>query len=183
MQKSLSIIIPAYNEARHIKACLDAIAAQTEVPDEVIVVDNNSTDRTVEIANSYPFVTIMNESTQGIVFARNRGFNATTTDIIGRIDADSVLPIDWVTRVKAYYAEPEHFASYAYTGGGFFYNKPLPSVSAWLQSQFASSQQMYGVLCAIHPGEEDLAAGDELTAFPLQGDLLWRFSRPRDLSR
>lgn len=137
MQKSLSIIIPAYNEARHIKACLDAIAAQTETPDEVIVVDNNSTDRTVEIAGSYPFVTIVNENKQGIVHARNCGFNATKTDIIGRIDADSILPVDWVARIKDFYANADHFAHYAYTGGGFFYNKPLPGVSAWIQSQFA----------------------------------------------
>lgn len=137
MQKSLSIIIPAYNEARHIKACLDAIAVQTEMPDEVIVVDNNSTDRTVEIASGYPFVTIMNESTQGIVYARNCGFNATKADIIGRIDADSLLPMDWVARIKAFYTDADHFKQYAYTGGGFFYNKPLPSVNSWLQSQFA----------------------------------------------
>ncbi len=137
MHKSLSIIIPAYNEARHIKACLDAIAAQTEMPDEVIVVDNNSTDRTVEIARSYPFVTAVNEATQGIVYARNCGFNATKTDIIGRIDADSILPVDWVARIKEFYAEAEHFEHYAYTGGGYFYNKPLPGLNAWLQSQFA----------------------------------------------
>lgn len=137
MQKSLSIIIPAYNETRHIKACLDAIAAQTVMPDEVILVDNNSIDRTVEIASSYPFVTIVNESMQGIAYARNRGFNATKADIIGRIDADSILPIDWVARIKAFYADSYHFDHYAYTGGGYFYNKPLPNLNSWLQSQFA----------------------------------------------
>lgn len=82
-------------------------------------------------------MTIINERKQGIVHARNCGFNATNTDIIGRIDADSILPVDWVARMKAYYENADHFAKYAYTGGGFFYNKPLQSVNSWLQSQFA----------------------------------------------
>lgn len=137
MQKSLSIIIPAYNEARHIKVCLDAIAAQSVMPDEVIVVDNNSIDRTTEIAGSYPFVTLLNEKSQGIVYTRNCGFNATKADIIGRIDADTILPEDWVARVKAFYEDKEHFTRHAYTGGGYFYNKPLPRLNAWIQSQLA----------------------------------------------
>ena len=52
---TLSIVIPVFNEQRYIKACLDSIAAQTVKPDEVIVVDNNSTDKTVQIAKKYKF--------------------------------------------------------------------------------------------------------------------------------
>ena len=49
---TLSIVIPVFNEERYIKACLDSIAAQTVKLDEVIVVDNNSTDKTVLIAKN-----------------------------------------------------------------------------------------------------------------------------------
>lgn len=104
MQKSLSIVIPAYNEERHIAACLDSIAAQTVKPDEVIVVDNNSTDLTAEIARSYPFVKLLRESVQGFTPPRNRGFNAATSDIIGRINADAILVPGWVARIKADFA-------------------------------------------------------------------------------
>jgi glycosyltransferase involved in cell wall biosynthesis len=104
-EPSLSIIIPVYNEENHIRRCLKAIAAQTVPPDEVIVVDNNSTDKTVEIAKSFPFVRIVHEKKQGRVFARTCGFNASHCTILGRIDADSVIDTDWVDRVRAHFAE------------------------------------------------------------------------------
>lgn len=104
---TLSIVIPAYNEERHMKACLDAIESQTVKPDDVIVVDNNSRDRTAEIARSYPFVRVITEARQGRGHARTAGFNAADTDILGRIDADSVIAQDWVERVLADFANPD----------------------------------------------------------------------------
>lgn len=133
---TLSIVIPVYNEENHLEACLDSIAAQTESPDEVIIVDNNSTDASVRIAQKYDFVTIVSERKQGIVFARNKGFNTARSSIIGRIDADSVLPAGWVQCVKDFYAESSN-ANSALSGGGFYYNVPLPRFNGWCLSQFA----------------------------------------------
>lgn len=133
---SLSIVIPAYNEENHLKSCLDAIAKQTEKPDEVIVVDNNSTDRTVEIAEAYAFVTVIKESKQGVVFARDKGFNRAASQIIGRIDADSILPPGWVRYVKRFYSKPDH-SNHALTGGCYFYNVRLPQFAGWMQGQIA----------------------------------------------
>jgi glycosyltransferase involved in cell wall biosynthesis len=96
---TLSLIIPVYNEERHIGACLDAISAQTVKPLEVIVVDNNCSDRTLEIAETYDFVTIVHENRQGRGFARTAGFNSAAGDILGRIDADSRIHANWVERV------------------------------------------------------------------------------------
>lgn len=103
---SLSLVIPVYNEETQLAACLDAIARQTSVPLEVIVVDNNSTDRTAEIAASHPFVTLLHENRQGVVYARDRGFGAARGEVIGRIDADSLLPADWVATVQQVFADP-----------------------------------------------------------------------------
>ena len=132
----MTIVIPAYNEERFMKACLDSIAAQTEAPDEVIVVDNNSRDNTAIIARSYPFVRLIAEKDQGIVLARNTGFNAATSDIIGRIDADTVLPKNWAARVKRFYASDKHQQT-ALSGGGYFYNIRLPKFNGWIQGQLA----------------------------------------------
>ncbi len=96
---SVSIVIPVYNEEGYIGACLDAIAKQTTAPLEVIVVDNNCTDRTVEIARTYPFVKIIEEKRQGRGYARSAGFNAAKGEIVGRIDADSLMTPVWVERV------------------------------------------------------------------------------------
>jgi len=95
----LSLIIPVYNEERHIGACLDAVALQTIPPLEVIIVDNNCTDRTLEIAEEYDFVHVINQPKQGRGYARSAGFNAATGDILGRIDADSRISKNWVERV------------------------------------------------------------------------------------
>lgn len=97
----ISIVIPVYNEQHNIGPCLERIALQTVLPDEVIVVDNNCTDNTVSIARKYPFVRIITEGQQGRGHARSAGFNAAKYEIIGRIDADSRLDEHWVERVKA----------------------------------------------------------------------------------
>jgi len=121
----VSIVIPAYNEEFHLRSCLQAIAEQTVQPYEVIVVDNNSTDRTAEVAAAYSFVKVVRESAQGRVYARNAGFDAAQGDIIGRIDADIVLPANWVAHVQAFYSRPGS-ERHAWSGAGYFYNVRLP---------------------------------------------------------
>jgi glycosyltransferase involved in cell wall biosynthesis len=102
---NVSIVIPVYNEAACLDACLRAIAVQTVTPTEVIVVDNNSSDGTVSVAERFPFVTVLHERRQGVVHARNRGFNAVRRGIIGRIDADTIIAPDWVAQLQAIFAD------------------------------------------------------------------------------
>ena len=98
---TLSIVIPVFNEEAYLADCLDAIAAQSVPADEVIVVDNNSTDATAEIAKKYSFVTLITEQRQHQAFAQKTGFDYASGDILGRIDGDTILPVDWVKKVKA----------------------------------------------------------------------------------
>lgn len=136
MLKSLSIIIPAYNDARQLRACLASIAVQTDAPDEVLVVDNNSTDDTAKVCGEFVFVSRITCPRQGIVYARDTGFNAASGDILARIDADTILPNDWVKRVRRFYADPDN-RNCALTGGGYFYNIHFHRLNGWVQSQFA----------------------------------------------
>lgn len=100
----VSLVIPAYNEEDYLEQCLVAIQSQTVQPFEVIVVDNNSTDKTAEIAKAFPFVKLIHEKRQGVVFARDKGFNTARGEIIGRIDVDTILPEDWVQNVQKIFA-------------------------------------------------------------------------------
>jgi glycosyltransferase involved in cell wall biosynthesis len=115
----ISIVIPVYNEGLHLAPCLDAIAEQTKAPFEVIVVDNNSTDNTAAIAAQYDFVSVIQEPKQGVIHARTTGFNGARGDIIARIDADSLLPNDWVETVEAVMADT---SIDAVSGAARYYN-------------------------------------------------------------
>src|SRR5689334_13492261 len=95
-QLRVSFVIPVYNEAEQIADCLQAIAQQTVAPFEVLVIDNNSNDGTAAVAANFPFVKVLRERRQGVVYARDRGCNAAKGDIIARIDADTIISEDWV---------------------------------------------------------------------------------------
>lgn len=118
----ISIVIPVYNEEKYIVACLESIAKQRVKPDEVIVVDNNSTDATVTYAKQFPFVRIVEEKKQGMIAARNAGFNAAHFEIIARCDADSKLPPNWVEKIHRNFL---HYKIDALTGPLSYYDAPI----------------------------------------------------------
>ena len=103
----VTIVIPVYNEAERIHDCLQAMTNQSVAPFEVIVVENNSTDGTGAIACAFPFVTVLNEKRQGVVYARDRGFNAARGDIIARIDADTVMADNWVETLISLFTDKQ----------------------------------------------------------------------------
>ena len=122
---TLSLVIPAYNEQDDIRACLQSVAEQIEMPDEVIVVNNNSTDRTVEIASEFPFVTVINEARQGLRFTRDTGIAASQGELIGRIDADTRLTPTWVQRAKQLLSDSNVMAA---TGPCYYHDMPAKKV-------------------------------------------------------
>jgi glycosyltransferase involved in cell wall biosynthesis len=101
----ISIVIPVYNEEDQLGICLEAISQLNPLPYEVIVVDNNSTDNTVALALKYPFVKVLHEPKQGVVHARTRGFDEAKGEIIARIDADSILPRDWLLKISEVFGD------------------------------------------------------------------------------
>jgi glycosyltransferase involved in cell wall biosynthesis len=98
----LSFVIPAYNEEACLGRCLQSILAEVGCcphETEIIVVNNNSTDRTREIAAACPSVQVVDEEKKGIVWARQAGYQAARGDLVANIDADNVLPTGWLERV------------------------------------------------------------------------------------
>lgn len=124
----ISIVIPVYNEGEHLGACLKAIVAQTVKPYEVIVVDNNSSDNSTQIAESFGFVKLLREPKQGVVHARNRGFDAAKGEIIGRIDADTLLPTDWVDQVGKIFCDE---SVTAVSGSAHYYDFAWDRLADW----------------------------------------------------
>ncbi|MBB2949034.1 glycosyltransferase involved in cell wall biosynthesis [Actinoplanes lutulentus] len=122
----ITVVVPAFDEQGVIGPCLDALHAQTEPADEIIVVDNNSADGTVAEARLRG-VLVLHEVRQGVQHARNTGFDAATGDLIVRIDADTRLPPDYLAQVRAFFADP---AVDAATGPVRYYDSAMPGVVA-----------------------------------------------------
>lgn len=95
----ISVVIPAYNEERLLGSALKSLKNQTFCGNyEIIVVDNNSTDKTIKIAKEMG-VKVVFESQQGVAFARERGFRAAKGKIIASTDADTIVPCDWLEKI------------------------------------------------------------------------------------
>ena len=109
-QMNISVVIPAYNEEKYIKRTLESLQKQTLKRYEIIVVDNDSEDKTKKAAESFG-VKVIQEKRKGCGFARRTGFQNTRGDIIVTTDADTILPKDWLSRIKnAFVKNPDVIA-------------------------------------------------------------------------
>jgi succinoglycan biosynthesis protein ExoA len=102
---SVSVIIPVLNGAVTIGDLLEALRNQRAIhsDNEIIVVDNGSTDRTTEIVGKYP-VTLLEERKRGQSAARNLGLRHAKNDIIAHLDADMLPTRNWLTEIVSPFA-------------------------------------------------------------------------------
>ena len=92
----ITVYIPCYNAGEFISGCLESVLAQTCPPSEVIVINDASTDRTVEIALRYPVRIIDMPSHPGLAAARNEAVKAAGGDCVASIDADCTADPSWL---------------------------------------------------------------------------------------
>ena len=90
-----------HNTEEYVETCIRGLLSQTYPRDqfEIILVDNNSTDRSVEIARGFPGVQVLSETRRGSYAARNRGLAAANGDLIVFLDADCAPTPDWLERI------------------------------------------------------------------------------------
>ena len=111
----ISLIIPAYNEEKYITSCLEsAIKNGGDKLSEIIVVDNNSTDNTKKVAESYipqfKNLKVVTEIKKGTNNARERGYIESTGDILAFIDADTKMPPFWIEKIISLFEKDENLA-------------------------------------------------------------------------
>lgn len=89
MLKKLSIIIPAYNAENYIEKCLNSIEDKDSI--EIIVINDGSTDKTMEILNKYKNIKIINNTNHGVSYSRNSGLKVASGKYIMFVDSDDYL--------------------------------------------------------------------------------------------
>lgn len=96
-RSTVSLYIPCYNGEQYIAACIEGVLGQYRKPDEIFVIDDGSTDRTAEIVEGYPQVTLIrHEKNSGLAVARNTAISAASGDYIASLDADCVADKLWL---------------------------------------------------------------------------------------
>ena len=89
MNRTVSILIPCHNAAPHLAQCIESAIAQQ--PDEILLLDDGSTDESMAISATYPKVTAWTQDNQGAQTTRNNLFERSRCDWIQYLDADDFL--------------------------------------------------------------------------------------------
>jgi len=99
---SISVVVPFFGRERSIRACIESLLAQVPIDGraEIILVDNNSTDRSATIAAEYDDVVLLRESRPGAYAARNTGIRASAGSIVAFTDADCVADRNWLQAIE-----------------------------------------------------------------------------------
>lgn len=146
---SISLIIPAHNEEAHIGACLDSVFKYAQGKfDEVIVVDNASTDKTAEVARSKG-ARVVFEGRKGLTHARQKGLESVSNEYVAYIDADCRLTPKWFSTVEYHLAK--HPNAISLTGPVWYFDGPRPLrvviwILEWITIPLACWIAGYGVI-------------------------------------
>lgn len=124
----LSVIVPVLNGGEDLRRCLHALVVSPRAPDEIIVVDDGSTDGSHATAASYGARVLTTEAgPRGPAHARNRGAAVSTGDVLTFIDADVVVHPDTLARIESIFAaEPEVTALF----GSYDDDPPAPGLAS-----------------------------------------------------
>ena len=105
---AISVVVAAHDEELalpHCLASLRAAASAIEAPIEILVVDNQSSDRTAEVARAWAGVRVIECATLGAVHAKSAGVAAARAPLVAVLDADSTCPSDWLCRIERAFAD------------------------------------------------------------------------------
>lgn len=108
MTPLVSVIIPVFNGAAYLAEALDSVFVQTRLPDEVVVVDDGSTDATAAVARRFgDRIRYLSQEHAGIGPARNRGLRASTGSLVAFLDHDDLWTVEKLDlQVRALEASP-----------------------------------------------------------------------------
>lgn len=119
---SLAIVIPTYNVGDYIGATLDSLAMQSVQPKQIIIIDDGSTDTTVDIIRGHRLfdaIELREQPNQGQGVARNEGVKLATTEYIYFLDSDDLVTEDFVESIQSAIVQSEHADLLFFSGRSF----------------------------------------------------------------
>jgi glycosyltransferase involved in cell wall biosynthesis len=148
------IVIPSYNEEALIGLTLQSLISQTVLPSKIVVVNDNSTDRTAEVvlefAKNNPYITLVNKSSENIhlpgskvIQAFEKGFETLDDnyDLIVKIDADLIFPTNYFETIIKHFQSDERIGMV----GGFCY---IEKNGEWILENLTDKDHIRGALKA-----------------------------------
>ncbi len=90
----VSVIIPAYNAGKYIESAVESVLRQSYTNIELIVVNDGSTDNTLDVLSHFSDIKILSTSNKGVSHARNVGIDTSKGEYISFLDADDELEIN-----------------------------------------------------------------------------------------
>ena len=157
-KNTVSVVIPAFNAAKNIKPCVEALQKQTYSPCEIIVVNDASTDNTEEIVKQLDVKLINKKNNGGAGSARNSGVDFVKGNIIAFIDSDCIAPNNWIKKIV------DEFESEPGLGvvGGIYH--PNNKVKSSVELLCFFEEEYFWHICSKNPSQ----------AFPPGGNLAIR---------
>jgi len=148
------IVIPAHNEEDFIALTLDSLLSQTLLPTKVVVVNDNSTDKTAEIVGSYakenPFISLVNTTSEAIhlpgskvIQAFYKGYETLDEnyDILVKLDADLILPDNYFQTIVNHFKSDDRIGM----AGGFAY---IEKNKEWILENLTDKDHIRGAFKA-----------------------------------
>lgn len=148
------LIIPAYNEEAFMAVTLQSLVDQTVLPSKIVVVNDNSTDRTAEIvlefAEIYPFITLVNKKSDAIHLPGSKVIQAfhegekhidDAYDILVKIDADLIFPSNYFETIVSHFKSDDRIGM----AGGFCY---VERNGEWVLENLTDKDHIRGALKA-----------------------------------
>jgi GT2 family glycosyltransferase len=103
----VTVYIPAYNVANFLPLAIESLLAQSQMPDEILIIDDGSQDHSAETASRYPQVTVIRHGTNcGLAAARNTAMRAARNELVASLDADCVADPSWLAELERNLTDP-----------------------------------------------------------------------------
>jgi len=155
-QIDISVVVPAFNEEHILALCIEALQKQDfKGTFEIIIVDNNSSDKTVEIAKKLG-VRVIHEKRKGVAFARQSGFMASRGKVIASTDADTIVPANWLSTISSTFKKYSNISAvtgpidfFGQTKRRLFFLNTFAPITRFVGLVFSGEPYFYGANFAI----------------------------------